>query len=662
MAPTGRSARVIHEKTGREAYTIHKTIYSFDDLVEIEEESSFYYSYKIGNSIDVVNKIFIVDEVSMISDSKSESEFFRFGSGHLLSDLISYTRVGHSNSHAKVIFVGDPCQLPPIGDNRSRALEFDYLKEKFCLTIVEAEITEIMRQQGESGILDAASKIRRSITQGLFNNFNLRANSKDIFKPSYNEFFDTWEAAKSPKIIIASKNKTCLDINLQLRQRIFGKANLPVQKGDLVIMGGNNYRKGIFNGEFAIVNEVSDKVIQRTVALRGKEPVNLYWRDLELIFQDADDEFKIISGKILENFLYGDNQLRPEERQALYVDFINRHKNLNHKTIEFKEAIIRDEYFNCLLIKFAYAVTGHKAQGGEWDNVFTIWDNDTIEGFNCFTDRQRNEGKNNENFFRWAYTAITRASKNLYTLNPPSFNSYSSMSFLDFLVLDALEKFIDKQAQPLVINLDQEIFAELQNLRLIDHPQQLQDHFIIVRHCLRQANIDVVGWERIGYEIRYTFIKENNRAIFKSFVNSKNEFKNSFSPIPNFSPNNQFNNAIAAIIGNLPKFAIKRDISESIIQKKIELEFHAEETFPFIRSLFDDLLFIFKDSEVVIEKVVHQHYRERYMFRRNSETATVDFEYNQNGFFGRVMPVKSLSNSQDLLNNIKSTLKLLKQD
>ena len=137
-------------------------------------------------------------------------------------------------------------------------------------------------------------EIRKSISARFFNDFNLRSNGKNILNPNYETFLDTWRVAASPKIIIASKNKTCLDLNLQIRERRFGNADLPVQKSDIVIMGGNNYRKGVFNGEFAVINEVSDIVTQRTIALRGKNPVTLYWRDVVLVFPDAESNNKIV--------------------------------------------------------------------------------------------------------------------------------------------------------------------------------------------------------------------------------------------------------------------------------------------------------------------------------------------------------------------------------
>jgi tRNA A37 threonylcarbamoyladenosine biosynthesis protein TsaE len=661
MAPTGRAAKVIREKTGQEAFTIHKSIYSYEDMVEIEEGDSFYYYYKVRNNVDVAGKIFIVDEASMLSDAKSEGEFFRFGSSHLLSDLITYTRVAQPNVNSKIIFVGDPCQLPPVGDNSSKAFEANYLKEHFNLSSEETEMKEVKRQGGDSGILRAAAKIRKSISARFFNDFNLRSNGKDILNPTYETFLNTWQEAASPKIIIASKNKTCLDLNLQIRERRFGNADLPVQKSDIVIMGGNNYRKGVFNGEFAVINEVSDIVTQRIIPLRGKNPVTLYWRDVELVFPDAESNNKIVKGKMLENFLYGDNYLKPEETQALYVDFTSRHKGLKPKTEEFKEAIMQDEYFNCLLMKYGYAVTCHKAQGGEWDNVFTIWDHENQKDFNFFTDKQLKRSKDNEGFYRWAYTGITRASKTLYALNPPFFNSYSTMAFLDVTVINSLDELTGNQIQTEEISLDNELLQQLSMLNLLEQPVPLQVHFIKVRKALRKQYIEIVGWEKIGYEIRYSLMREQDKAVFRTYVNGQNEFRKPFASMPNLSPNSSFNIALAEILNHLPNVSIKRNTAE-MIATQIEFYFELEEEFPFTRSLFDDLLLLFKEKDITIDGIEHQRYKERYTFKRNTETAVVDFEYNGSGFWGRIVPIQNMTNSHSLLSSIQMALKTLKQE
>ena len=661
MAPTGRAAKVIREKTGQEAYTIHKSIYSYEDLVEIEEGDSFYYNYKIRNNMDLSSKIFIVDEASMLSDVKNVGEFFRFGSSQLLADLIDYTRVAEPNVNTKIIFVGDPCQLPPIGDNSSKAFEANYLKEHFNLSSEETELKEVKRQGEESGILMAAAKIRKSISSRFFNDFNLRSNGKDILSLSYDTFLDTWQEAASPKIIIASKNKTCLNLNLQIRKRRFGNANLPIQKSDIVIMGGNNYRKGVFNGEFAVINEISEIVTQRTIGLKGKNPVTLYWRDVELVFPDGESNNKIVSGKILENFLWGDNNLRPEEMQALRVDFKNRNPNLKPKTQEFKEAIMQDEYFNCLLVKYGYAVTCHKAQGGEWDNVFTVWDNDNMEGFDCFTDKQRRAGKSNQDFYCWAYTAITRASKTLYAVNPPFFNSYSAMAFLDVTVMNSLNDLTGNQVQTEEISLDKELMQQLSGLNLLEQPVPLQDHFIKVRQAVRKQYIEIVGWEKIGYEIRYSFMREQDKAIFRTYVNAQNEFRNAISPLLNLSTNSEFNNTLTDILNHLPNVSIMRNTAETIISQ-IEFDFELEEEFPFTRSLFDDIVLLFKETDITIDAIEHQQYKERYTFNRNNETAVIDFEYKKNGFFGRVVPIENKTNSQELISKIKIALQTFIQE
>lgn len=661
MAPTGRAAKVIREKTGQEAFTIHKSIYSYEDMVEVEEGDSFFYNYKLRNNTDVAGKIFIIDEASMLSDAKSENEFFRFGSGHLLSDLIEYTRITMGNSKSKIIFVGDPCQLPPVTDNSSKAFEPIYLKEKFNLSSEETEMKEVKRQGGESGILKAAANIRKSMSAGFYNDFNLRANGNDIINPSFETFLDKWQETASPKIIIASKNKTCLDLNLQIRERRFGNARLPIQKSDIVIMGGNNYRKGIFNGEFAVINQVSSEIETRTIALKGKPSVTLNWRNVELVFPDAESNNKMVKGKVLENFLYGDNYLKPEESQALYVDFRMRHESLKPKTEEFKEAIMQDEYFNALLMKYGYAVTCHKAQGGEWDNVFTIWDNDNTEGFNCFSDYQRKAGKTNQNFYRWAYTAITRASNKLYAVNPPFFNSYSSMIFLDVEVINSMVELSGKEINGEDLTIDDEMLQQLSDFNLLEKPVQLQDHFIKVRHALRKQYIEIIGWEKKSLEIWYYFKREGQIAAFKTWMNKEFIFNGKYQKLPSHTNSEEFYNEIESLLKGLPKLSIKRDIAETIISK-ITFDNEIEEKFPFTKNLFDDLSMLFETINITIENIEHQQYKERYTLMRNQEKAVVDFEYNSNGFFGRVLPLQNKSNSQSLISDVQTALQTFKQE
>lgn len=660
MAPTGRAAKVIREKTDWPASTIHRSIYSYKSRVEVEEGESFYCHYEIRDNADVAGLIFIVDEASMLSDAQSESEFFRFGSGRLLSDLINYTRVAHKGAGSKIIFVGDPCQLPPVGDNSSKAFDAGYLRERFSLLSEETEMKEVRRQGGESGILKAAAKFRKSISSGFFNDFNLRENGRDIWNPPYGSFLDAWQQAEGSKIIIAYKNKTCLGLNLEIRERRFGAANLPIQRSDVVIMGGNNYPKGVFNGEFAVVNEISETTTERTIPLKGKASVTLCWRDVELIFPDAESNSQPVKGKVLENFLNGENTLRPEETQALYVDFKNRHKGLKPKTEMFKEAIRQDEYLNCLLMKYGYAVTCHKAQGGEWDNVFTVWDHDNTGGFNHFTEKQQKAGKTNQDFYRWAYTAITRASKKLYALNPPFFNPYSAMAFVkDASVLNTLSELTGAPTQTEEIDLSPELLEQLKALKLLEQPDRMQDHFVKVRQAVMKRHIEVVDWEKVKYEIRYTFRRGDDKAVFRTYINGQNEFKNPMTSMPNLSPKVEFNKEIEESLTRLPNVSIKRDTPQMTIDKS-EIDFGLEEQPPFIENLFDDLVLLLEGIAIRIDGLEHQQYKERYTFKRNNETAVIDVGYDKNGSFGRIVLIPKKTNSLALISDIHAALKILR--
>ena len=249
----------------------------------------------------------------------------------------------------------------------------------------------------------------------------------------------------------------------------------------------------------------------------------------------------------------------------------------------------------------------------------------------------------------------------MYALNPPFFNSYSAMAFLDVTVLNALNELTGNQFQAEEISLDNEVLQKLSMLNLLEQPEPLQDHLIKVRHAVRKQCIEIVGWEKIGYEIRYSFMREQEKAVFRTNVNAQNEFRNTFASMPNLSPNNSFNIAVAEILNHLPNVSIKRNTAETIISQ-IEFDFELEEEFPFTRSLFDDLVLLFKETDIIINDIEHLQYKERYTFKHNNETAGLDFEYNRNGFFGRVVPIQNRTNSQSLLSKIQSALQTFKQE
>jgi len=667
MAPTGRAAKVINQKTGFEATTIHKGIYSFEELQEIklgenDNDVSFLYQYKIRNNPEVHDSVLIVDEASMVSDILSQGEFFRFGSGHLLRDLMTYGRIQEATTASKIIFIGDPAQLPPIGMNFSPALTPDYLVDTYNVKVAQSEMKEVKRQDTNNGILLSATKIRQCLTSGYFNDFDLRENGRDIFNPPYQEYLDTYKAQQEQKIIICWKNKTALDLNKVIRRDKFGD-DLPIQASDTVIISGNNYQLGIMNGEFGVVADASPSIESREVSFYTKggkiQTVRLTWRSISLVLPDENDQPKNVSGYILENYLYSDNKyLKPEEQRALYVDFKRRHPKLKKGTEEFKEAITNDKYFNCILLKYGYAVTCHKAQGGEWESAFVFWDRGTQANFNFYESEQNRSGKTNPDFYRWAYTAVTRASKKLFCINPPYFSSFSGMKFIDVNVQQAFNQLTGQSYPTTEINFN-EVLPELEKFKLADAPLSIQDHFIHRWYNLRKQYIDIEAWQKVGYEIRYIFKREGQTAAFKYWVNGRNIFKNNFQKLPAQTNSDELFETISNIIENSPQVIVNRNNVEGILTQ-IEFDIALEEEKPFLKNLFDQVSQNLDKGEVISD-IQHLNYRERYTIEKNCQSCTIDFEYNKNGFFGRVLPLENKCNNSEVLKKVKAIVNRIKE-
>jgi hypothetical protein len=666
MAPTGRAAKVINQKTGFESTTIHKGIYSFEELQEIkqgedENDVSFLYQYKIRNNPDVHDSVLIVDEASMVSDVLSQGEFFRFGSGHLLRDLITYSRIQEATTSSKIIFIGDPAQLPPIGMNFSPALEPNYLTETYKVSVSHVVMKEVKRQDANNGILISATKIRQCLTSGYFNDFDLRENGRDIFNPAYQDYLETYKAQQDQKIIICYKNKTALDLNRAIRREKFGD-DLPIQPSDIVIIGANNYHLGLMNGDFAVVSDASPSVESREVRFYDKggktKSVTLTWRSVSLILPDENNQHKTINGFILENYLYGDNNLKPEEQRALYVDFKNRHPNLKKDSEEFKLAIVNDKYFNCILLKYGYAITCHKAQGGEWANAFVFWDKGVHDNFNFYEGEHNRSGKTNSEFYRWAYTAVTRASKKLFCINPPFFSSFSGMNFIDVNVQQAFNELTGQSNPTIEININ-EVLPVLEKFGLADAPLTIQDHFIHKWYNLRKHDIDVESWQKVGFEIWYIFKRGAQTAAFKYWVNGQNVFRNNFQKLPSQTNSDELFETITRILESAAPIVVNRNTVESILTQ-IEFDVTIEEEKPFLKNLFDIISKCLSKDEIISD-IQHLQNRERYTIEKNGRSCIIDFEYDNKGFFGRVIPLEKKCDSPEILAKIKSFVSKLKE-
>lgn len=435
-APTGKAARVITQKSGRLATTIHKKIYSMDDIREYKvDELDGSETYKLYAEIEVNddadNAVYVVDEASMVSDVYSEGEFFRFGSGRLLRDLMKYVNLDHNDHTKKIIFIGDAAQLPPVGMNFSPALDQRYLTKTFGVaTGRRFELSQVVRQEAGSRILSSANTLREALSRRVFNKLSLATDSPDVQAcPQAGELVSGYLTASGNKVddvamIIASSNAEVASFNEQVRLRLFpGKED--VANGDklVVVMNCIVDGIGINNGDLVYVTHVAGAPESRAVTLRSKNSstgkveeteVTLQFRDLQIGFRIPSGEVVRANVKIVESLLYSDHpNLSSDETKALYIDFKRRNPHLPKGGKALRDALREDRYFNALRVKFGYALTCHKAQGSEWADVF----------IQCRTYMEpRTEG-----YFRWLYTAITRASSRVHLLNPPHLNPWQNL-------------------------------------------------------------------------------------------------------------------------------------------------------------------------------------------------------------------------------------------
>lgn len=663
MAPTGRAAKILREKTRLEASTVHSGIYNYSDLKEVkvadeEGADSFQYFFELKSNDTIQNRVFIIDESSMISDDLSEGEFFRFGSGKLLSDLIEYTRIQHPRSNNKLIFVGDPAQLaPPTNSKCSPALSAKYLLEKFGLRTDTATLSKVVRQDSGSGILSVAQQIRQGIDSGFFNQFQVSENPPDIHLFTQDDFYQLYDTAAGKKIIISYTNQTAHQINMDIRRHKYG-GDYPVRVGDVMLVGQNNHLTKLFNGEFGIINRCEEPLVSREVSLKiiGGSVVRvlLKWRKIELAYKD-EHNFKAASETyMLENYLYNNaNNLKPEEQQALYVDFKNRHPHLKPGSGAFKETLRQDHFFNALRLKYGFAVTCHKAQGGEWDSTFVFWDYGRSATFNAWTDKQEKTGRNNADFYRWAYTAITRASQSLYCINPPIFSPYENMAFVSPGAIPAMRHLNGEVPNIFTFKVEPSMVHVMERLGIQQKPQAIQNHFLSVLHQCELAQIEVIDWKQTGYEFKYLFRQGDKTAALKGWIKGNNSFSPTYQKIPGSSNSDELNAAVQRICQEHDRF--QAEYSEEVSDlPSLSLDWSVAEQKPFLYQLYSDILPMLPSHRITITQLEHLDFRDRYTFERPGEKVVLDIEYDGQGFFGRVFPLINPTPSALLLRDLET--------
>jgi len=396
LAPTGRAAKVLAHYTGHSAHTIHRSIYQFMTNKEgVTNIALAHNKFK--------NSVFIIDEASMIGDN-SQVNSSVFNRSSLLDDVMQFIFLQSGN---KLILVGDTAQLPPVGTVLSPALDINVLNNSYSITSFDFEMKEVMRQSLDSAILTSATTLRKKIKE---NNttvpfFNTSNNSNDITiikdAGTFEELLtDSFSGSLMENgIIICRSNKQANIYNNEIRNRILMRET-EIDAGDLMMVVKNNYYwLDKDSGAGFIANGDIIKIV------RFKNTEELYgfrFADVDIKLLDYPDEKEINVKLLLDTITTNSPGLTEKDNNRLfetveqdYMEYPNRKTRINK--------IKANPYFNALHVKFSYAMTCHKTQGGQWPNVFVdkgfIKDN-TID----------------VEYLRWLYTATTRATKNLYLI------------------------------------------------------------------------------------------------------------------------------------------------------------------------------------------------------------------------------------------------------
>ena len=401
LAPTGRAAKVLSGYAGQPAYTIHKHIYRQKSV-----GGDGFGQFTLAPNKDK-DTLFVVDEVSLIGiDAGQQQSTTAFGSGNLLDDLISFVRSG---SGCKVILIGDSAQLPPVGLDASPALSKDYMAMMGGIGFVE--LTTVVRQQQESGILYNATLVRQLISDldygpGVMDLEDLcleTAQFDDIERITGGELIEKISEAygkydEDETVILCRSNRRAIKYNMGVRSTVQFKEERLV-RGDKLMIVKNCYQ---FLDDIKDIDYIANGDIAKLVKIsRFEERYGLHFAEARLSFPDYDDQ-EIVAKVILDTLESESASLTYEQSNILYQGVNEDYAHITTKKKRY-EAVREDKYYNALQLKYANAITCHKSQGGQWRCVFidnAFWqDQLTVDDL------------------KWLYTALTRATEKVYLVN-----------------------------------------------------------------------------------------------------------------------------------------------------------------------------------------------------------------------------------------------------
>ena len=395
LAPTGRAAKVFSVYSGHPAFTIHKKIYRQQSF------SNELSNFSVNDNLHQ-HTLFIVDEASMISNEGLSGS--AFGTGRLLDDLVQYV---YSGQGCRLLLMGDTAQLPPVGEDESPALTADVLKG-YGLSVREMDLTQVVRQLNDSGILWNATALRHLIADGDADMLpKIRVKGfPDIRLLAGDELIEEisncyGKVGMDETIVVCRSNKRANIYNKGIRNTILYREE-ELSSGDLLMVAKNNYFwtekspeiEFIANGDIAVVRRVR----------RTREIYGFRFADVQLTFPDYQD-FELEATVLLDTLHTDAPALPRADNDRLFYTVLEDYADISTKRERMKK-MKADPHYNALQIKYGYAVTCHKAQGGQWKKVFL--DQGYISPEMLTPD-----------YFRWLYTAFTRATETLYLVNYP---------------------------------------------------------------------------------------------------------------------------------------------------------------------------------------------------------------------------------------------------
>ncbi len=393
MTPTGRAAKVLSGYTGKTASTIHRKIYRFQQYADG--------SFRMTRAENKAkNTVFIVDECSMISEEMSNGR-------SLIDDLINYV---FSGENCRLLLIGDNAQLPPVGLENSPANDINVLKHEFGLTVAAYELTEVMRQEEESGILWNATELRKALMAltpltPLMPLFNVNGFS-DVHRIEPQEFEELlWQSFNGKNtneaVVICRSNKRANMFNQAIRARILQEEG-EIATGDKLMVVKNNY---FWTDEDQKISFIANGDMIELMRINNTEEMyGFHFADVDIQLIDYQDVPNLSVKILLETLTSDSPALTQEESDKLYRAVEEDYMDIPNKRDRYK-AMRQNPYFNALQVKFGYALTCHKTQGGQWPTVFLdapyIKEDESLQ----ISD------------LRWFYTAVTRAQKQLYFVN-----------------------------------------------------------------------------------------------------------------------------------------------------------------------------------------------------------------------------------------------------